>query len=209
MAEAYIVEAVRTPVGRRGGGLSEEHPADLGAHVLLELMRRSGADPAAVEDVVFGCVDALGPHLRDWGWKGTVDELLTFWFESEHHTDAHMIEIIGSIRGLGIRCFLATNQEQRRVDYMREKMGFGSVFDKLYSSAGIGHLKSDEEFFRIMTDDICENFLPDLQPGEVAFFDDSLGNVEAAQRFGIQASLFTDIEGFQRKLGELGVVMSD
>ncbi|HEX7651459.1 MAG TPA: HAD family hydrolase [Candidatus Paceibacterota bacterium] len=153
--------------------------------------------------------DALGPHLRDWGWKGTVDELLTFWFESEHHTDAHMIEIIGSIRGLGIRCFLATNQEQRRVDYMREKMGFGSVFDKLYSSAGIGHLKSDEEFFRIMTDDICENFLPDLQPGEVAFFDDSLGNVEAAQRFGIQASLFTDIEGFQRKLGELGVVMSD
>jgi acetyl-CoA C-acetyltransferase len=65
MAEAYIVEAVRTPVGRRGGGLSEEHPADLGAHVLRELMRRSGADPAAVEDVVFGCVDALGPQAGD------------------------------------------------------------------------------------------------------------------------------------------------
>jgi acetyl-CoA C-acetyltransferase len=65
MAEAYIVEAVRTPVGRRGGGLSGEHPADLGAHVLRELMRRAGADPAAVEDVVFGCVDALGPQAGD------------------------------------------------------------------------------------------------------------------------------------------------
>jgi acetyl-CoA C-acetyltransferase len=65
MAEAYIVEAVRTPVGRRGGGLSAAHPADLGAHVLRALMHRSGADPAAVEDVVFGCVDALGPQAGD------------------------------------------------------------------------------------------------------------------------------------------------
>jgi acetyl-CoA C-acetyltransferase len=65
MAEAYIVEAVRTPVGRRGGGLSTAHPADLGAHVLGALMERSGADPAAVEDVVFGCVDTVGPQAGD------------------------------------------------------------------------------------------------------------------------------------------------
>ncbi|GAA3446606.1 acetyl-CoA C-acetyltransferase [Planomonospora venezuelensis] len=64
-AEAYIVGAVRTPVGRRGGGLSAVHPADLGAHVLKELMSRTGADPAAVEDVVFGCVDTLGPQAGD------------------------------------------------------------------------------------------------------------------------------------------------
>jgi acetyl-CoA C-acetyltransferase len=63
--EAYIVEAVRTPVGKRGGGLAGAHPADLGAHVLKELMRRSGADPAAVEDVVFGCVDTIGPQAGD------------------------------------------------------------------------------------------------------------------------------------------------
>ncbi|GAA4556748.1 acetyl-CoA C-acetyltransferase [Streptomyces collinus] len=65
MAEAYIVEAVRTPVGRRGGGLSAVHPADLGAHVLTALMERSGADPAAVEDVVFGCLDTVGPQAGD------------------------------------------------------------------------------------------------------------------------------------------------
>ncbi|GAA1420818.1 acetyl-CoA C-acetyltransferase [Streptomyces thermospinosisporus] len=65
MAEACIVEALRTPVGRRGGGLSEVHPADLGAHVLRELVARAGVDPAAVEDVVFGCLDAVGPQAGD------------------------------------------------------------------------------------------------------------------------------------------------
>ncbi|MEU1196942.1 acetyl-CoA C-acetyltransferase [Streptomyces sp. NPDC005813] len=65
MAEAYIVEAVRTPVGRRGGGLGGVHPADLGAHVLKALIERSGIDPAAVEDVVFGCLDAVGPQAGD------------------------------------------------------------------------------------------------------------------------------------------------
>jgi acetyl-CoA C-acetyltransferase len=60
MAEAYIVEAVRTPIGRRGGGLADVHPADLSAHVLKALLERSGVDPAAVEDVIFGCVDQVG-----------------------------------------------------------------------------------------------------------------------------------------------------
>ncbi|HEY3143342.1 MAG TPA: acetyl-CoA C-acetyltransferase [Acidimicrobiales bacterium] len=65
MAEAYIVDAVRTPVGRRGGGLSQVHPADLGAHALTALMARTGIDPGAVEDVVFGCVDTIGGQAGD------------------------------------------------------------------------------------------------------------------------------------------------
>jgi acetyl-CoA C-acetyltransferase len=65
MPEAYIVDAVRTPVGKRGGGLSHVHPADLGAHVLKALVERNDLDPMVVEDVVFGCVDALGPQAGD------------------------------------------------------------------------------------------------------------------------------------------------
>jgi acetyl-CoA C-acetyltransferase len=65
MPEAYIVDAVRTPVGKRRGGLAAVHPADLGAHVMNGLVERTGIDPAAVEDVVFGCVDALGPQAGD------------------------------------------------------------------------------------------------------------------------------------------------
>ncbi|MFJ5679300.1 acetyl-CoA C-acetyltransferase [Streptomyces sp. NPDC093097] len=65
MSEAYIVEAVRTPVGKKGGGLAAVHPADLGARVLTALVARTGIDPAAVEDVVFGCLDAVGPQAGD------------------------------------------------------------------------------------------------------------------------------------------------
>jgi acetyl-CoA C-acetyltransferase len=65
MPEAYIVDAVRTPVGKRGGGLSQVHPADLGAHVLRAIVERNDLDPMVVEDVVFGCVDQLGPQAGD------------------------------------------------------------------------------------------------------------------------------------------------
>ncbi|MDI6097362.1 acetyl-CoA C-acetyltransferase [Actinoplanes sp. NEAU-A12] len=63
--EAYLVGAVRTPVGRRGGAFAAVHPADLGAGVITELLDRAGADPAAVDDVVFGCVDTVGPQSGD------------------------------------------------------------------------------------------------------------------------------------------------
>ncbi|MDH3211559.1 MAG: acetyl-CoA C-acetyltransferase [Myxococcales bacterium] len=65
MAEAYIIDAVRTPVGKRGGGLSQAHSADLGAHVIQALIDRSGVDPHAVEDVIFGCCDTIGPQAGD------------------------------------------------------------------------------------------------------------------------------------------------
>ena len=80
MQEAYIVDAVRTPVGRRNGGLAAVHPADLGAASLTALVERTGIDPAAVEDVIFGCVDTIGPQAGDiartcWLAAGLPDEV--------------------------------------------------------------------------------------------------------------------------------------
>jgi acetyl-CoA C-acetyltransferase len=65
MPEAFIIDAARTPVTRRGGGLAGVHPADLGAHVITALLERARADPEAVDDVVFGCVDTVGPQAGD------------------------------------------------------------------------------------------------------------------------------------------------
>lgn len=78
--EAYIVDAVRTPVTRRKGPLAGVHPADLGAHVLSTLIARTGIDPAAVEDVIFGCVDTIGPQAGNvarscWLAAGLPDEV--------------------------------------------------------------------------------------------------------------------------------------
>ncbi|MCT1884880.1 acetyl-CoA C-acetyltransferase [Dietzia cinnamea] len=60
--EAYVIDAVRTPVGKRGGSLSGQHPADLGAHVIKAVVERTGIDPEVVDDVIFGCVDTIGPQ---------------------------------------------------------------------------------------------------------------------------------------------------
>src|ERR1700685_4557289 len=80
MRDAVIVEAVRTPIGKRNGALAEIHPADLSAMVLSGLAQRSGIDPALVDDVIWGCVGQVGEQTFDIartavlaaGWPETV-----------------------------------------------------------------------------------------------------------------------------------------
>ncbi|MBM4266143.1 MAG: acetyl-CoA C-acetyltransferase [Deltaproteobacteria bacterium] len=79
-AEAYIIDAIRTPTGRKKGKLSGMHPADIGAHVLKAIVERNEIDPKIVEDVVFGCVDTIGPQAGDiartcWLAAGLPDEV--------------------------------------------------------------------------------------------------------------------------------------
>ena len=67
MPEAYIIDAVRTPIGRKKGSLAAVHPADLGAHPIKALIDRTGIDANAVDDVVWGCCDTIGPQAGDIG----------------------------------------------------------------------------------------------------------------------------------------------
>jgi acetyl-CoA C-acetyltransferase len=65
MTEAYIIDAVRTAVGKRGGGLSGVHPADMAAHVIKTVVGRHDIDPAAIDDVILGCLDNIGAQAGD------------------------------------------------------------------------------------------------------------------------------------------------
>ncbi|GLV23085.1 acetyl-CoA acetyltransferase [Sphingobium sp. TomMM35A] len=67
MPEAYIIDAVRTPIGRKKGSLAHVHPADLGAHPIKELVTRTGIDPSGVDDVVWGCTETIGGQAGDIG----------------------------------------------------------------------------------------------------------------------------------------------
>jgi acetyl-CoA C-acetyltransferase len=67
MPEAYIIDAVRSPIGRKKGSLAHLHPADLGAHPIRALIERTGIDAGAVDDVVWGCCDTIGPQAGDIG----------------------------------------------------------------------------------------------------------------------------------------------
>lgn len=80
MAQAYIVDAIRSPTGRRKGGLSKVHGADLGAHVLKHIVERNGIPDNEYDDVIFGCVDTIGPLAGDiartcWLAAGLSDEV--------------------------------------------------------------------------------------------------------------------------------------
>ncbi|MGW0248213.1 acetyl-CoA C-acetyltransferase [Nocardia goodfellowii] len=65
--DAYVIDAVRTPVGKKNGALAAVHPADLGAAVLKGLLDRSPIDPGNVDDVIVGCVDNIGPQAGNIG----------------------------------------------------------------------------------------------------------------------------------------------
>jgi len=80
MAQAYIVDALRSPTGRRKGGLAHVHGADLGAHVLKAIVERNGIPDNEYDDVIFGCVDTVGPLAGDiartaWLAAGLSDEV--------------------------------------------------------------------------------------------------------------------------------------
>ncbi|NLG45832.1 thiolase family protein [Gordonia sp. (in: high G+C Gram-positive bacteria)] len=79
MRDAVIVDAVRTPIGKRNGGLAEIHPGDLSAHVLTALADRVGFDPASIDDVIWGCVSQVGDQA---GSIGRVGVLAAGWPES-------------------------------------------------------------------------------------------------------------------------------
>jgi acetyl-CoA acetyltransferase family protein len=67
MREVVIVEAIRTPVGKRNGGLAGVHPVDLSAHILRALAERTGIDPTVIDDVVWGCVSQVGDQSSNVG----------------------------------------------------------------------------------------------------------------------------------------------
>src|SRR6266550_2446895 len=92
--------------------------------------------------------EEIGKYLPKWGWKKSVDDFLKIWFESEHTIHQPLIDEIHKLRKRGIKCYLATNQEKYRTQYILENMGFENVFDGTFSSSEVGHLKHTDEYYQ-------------------------------------------------------------
>ncbi len=71
-------------------------------------------------------------YLGQWGWQGTVDEFVDYWFRSEHCIDEPLVHEVQQLRQRGIRCYIATNQEKYRTAYLLEEMGFANAFDGIF-----------------------------------------------------------------------------
>lgn len=138
-------------------------------------------------------------YLPTWGWKDSVDKFLNYWFDAENHVDKRIVEAIKKIKKSGIKCYLATNQEKYRTQYLRNEMGFSKIFDKVFSSAEVGYKKPQLEFFEHILNETG------LNKDEVQFWDDTEENIQGAKEFGFDAHLYQNFEGFAVNLNKLGI----
>jgi len=140
--------------------------------------------------------EAIAPYVQSFGWKGTVDELLDYWFAEEYELNKQLIEYVGRLRKSDIPVALATNQEKYRTQYMLEHMGFSDVFDKVYSSAHLGLKKPAVDFFARVVEDMH------AKKDEVLFWDDDQRNIDGALAYGIHAEFYTDYDSFLKTMAE-------
>lgn len=120
--------------------------------------------------------------LRQFEISAPLEDVLDrqFWIEVRQP----MLAAVRAVRDLGLRCGLATNQQNLRGAYMRSSLGFEKIFDEQFYSFEIGLAKPETGYFRTIMDRI------DVAPNRVLFIDDHDGNVAGAREIGIHSELF-------------------
>jgi putative hydrolase of the HAD superfamily len=130
-------------------------------------------------------------YLPKWGWQKSVDEFLSYWFTNDVIADTEVLKEVAGIRARGLKCYLATDQEKYRAEYLTTTLKLSDVFDDCFFSYDIRHLKSSPEYFK----EILKR--TGLRPEEIAYFDDDRKNVETAKTLGINAVFYTTIADLQ------------
>lgn len=135
----------------------------------------------------------IQPYLAAWGWKGTVDDFLNYWFTSDFEPNKEVLDVIRNLRAKGIKCYLVTDQEKYRAEYLKNVVKFDENFDGTFYSYNLGYRKSDAEFFEAVIKDL------NLKYDEVLYLDDEEENITVATEAGINSKLYRYDELF--KLG--------
>ena len=149
----------------------------------------------AFQDCLIGKADlkeAVKPYLIDWEWSGTVDDFLKFWFKAEHSVDEKILNLIQNLQAKNIKCYLATNQEKYRIEYMKNEMGFNDIFDHIFYSAEIGFKKPEQKYYQYIYKWLNSEY--SVNKDEILFIDDSQNNINEAKSFGLNAHLYSGCE---------------
>lgn len=137
----------------------------------------------------------LIPLVRQWGWQGSVDDFVAYWFRCEHCINEPLLQEIQRIRQRGVGCYIATDQEKYRTAYILDCMGFAEAFDGSFSSAHVGYTKRDTRFFSSILEQ-----LPNIKADEMLFWDDSPAKVETARSVGMHGAVYRDFTEFGEKM---------
>lgn len=147
--------------------------------------------------------EELARVLGLWGWKGSVGELLEYWFSVGATQDEKLFPTVAKLKAQGLVVCLATNQEKYRTEFLKKKFGYEELFDEIFSSAELGAYKNSEKGLA-RTFEILRDKYGVVEKGEVLYWDDRPGNVEHIKQSGMNGQLFVDYEGFQKKMKEFG-----
>ncbi len=140
----------------------------------------------------------LAKYLNQWGWKKLVDDLLSYWFANESDINKKILGSIKSLRDRGIHCYLGTNNEKYRVQYLFDNLSLKNFFDGVFSSAELGFLKSQPEFWQAVYDRLGKP-----AKSEVLVWDDDEKNVESAKNFGFRSELYSSYNSYENRMKSL------
>ena len=136
--------------------------------------------------------EELAKYLSRWNWPNGVDAFLEYWFTSDATIDPEVMEEVEKIREKGFKCYLVSDQEKERANYLMEQLGLKNEFARCFFSYQLGHMKSEPEYFK-------EIFkITGLEPEEFIYFDDDQKNVDVATSLGINAHLYTNIDDLKK-----------
>ena len=144
----------------------------------------------------FDLKDELAPYLSRWGWRGSIDEFLAFWFQSEHVMNAQILDCVRTLRKRGHTCVLGTNQEKYRAAYLRREMRLGDEFDHIFASHELHAAKPTRQFFKSIEGRLGQT------SSNLCLIDDMEENVTGAQAAGWSAIHYRDTTTIPKVMNE-------
>lgn len=135
----------------------------------------------------------LNKYFKKWGWPKSIDKLLLYWFKNESKTDKRILKNIELLRSKGIKCYLHTNNEKYRVQYLLNEVGLKIYIDGVFYSAQVGYKKPQQEFWSAVYKKIGLS-----NKNEVIVWDDKQENVESAKEFGFISELYINFDSYEK-----------
>ncbi len=136
--------------------------------------------------------EVLPKYLRKWGWKGSLDDFLEYWFRGERTLDVNVLELVRDLRKKGIKVYLASDNEKERANYVMDTLGLKDDFDGAFFSYELGFSKDKPEFYKEALIGLK------LNAKDVDYWDDDPKNVKVARKLGINANLYGSFEDFKK-----------
>lgn len=161
----------------------------------LDLGRVSEFFKGKFKECVVGKADLkeeLPRFLKKWGWDGSTDDFLDYWFSSETQKSIEVLSLVDKIRAFGIECDLASNQEKYRAEYLLETVGLSQYFDESFFSSDLGVDKQSPQFFLKVIVALG------VKPEEILLIDDEQKIIDTASSLGLNTHLYQNIEGFRK-----------